>query len=67
MVHNDDGLLDIPLALQSKGTKRALRMATLSKEDKMKAQLMMSQMRVQKMLESQKKLEQLIINEAQKA
>ena len=41
MVSNSDGLLDVPLALRDKKGKRSLRMATLSKEDKLKAQLML--------------------------
>ena len=36
-VHNNDGLLDVPEGLRSKNKKRALRMATLTKEDKLKA------------------------------
>ena len=39
-VHNNDGLLDVPEALRDKGKKRSLRMITLSKEDKLKAQIM---------------------------
>jgi len=41
MVRNDDGLLNVPEALWDKGNKRALRMVTLTKEDKLKAELML--------------------------
>ena len=36
-VHKNDGLLDVPEALREKGKKRAIRMATLTKEDRLKA------------------------------
>ena len=44
-VYNNDGLLDVPEALMEKGKKRSLRMITLSKEDKLKAQLLIMQER----------------------
>jgi len=44
-VHNNDGLLDVPEALMEKGKKRSLRKITLSKEDKLKAQLLIMQER----------------------
>ena len=45
LVRNDDGLLDVPLALLDKKGKRALRMATLDKTSKLEAKLMMVQNR----------------------
>jgi len=40
-VHNNDGLLDVPEALLDKTKKRSLRMITLSKEDRLKAKLLL--------------------------
>ena len=45
LVRNDDGLLDVPLALLDKRGKRALRMATLDKASKLEAKLMLIQNR----------------------
>jgi hypothetical protein len=43
MVHNNDGLLNIPEALRAKyGKGRTLRMVTLTKEEKIQAQVMLS-------------------------
>jgi len=36
-VHNNDGVLDVPEALRDKTKKRALRMITLTKEDRIEA------------------------------
>jgi len=41
MVRNDDGLLNVPEALRDRKNKRTLRMVTLTKEDKLKAQLVL--------------------------
>ena len=41
LIRNDDGLLDVPAALRDKHQKRSLRMATLTKEQKLEAQLIM--------------------------
>ena len=56
MVNNADGLLDVPPALRDKKGKRSLRMVTLSKEDKLKAQLMMVQNRTQLQMAKEKEL-----------
>ena len=56
MVSNSDGLLDVPLALRDKKGKRSLRMATLSKEDKLKAQLMLMQDRAQRSAQKEQEL-----------
>ncbi len=53
LVRNDDGLLDVPPALRDKHQKRSLRMATLSKEDKLQAQLMLLQQRAQRQAEQE--------------
>jgi hypothetical protein len=37
LLSNHDGLLDVPVALRDKKGKRSLRMATLSKEDQLRA------------------------------
>ncbi len=63
MVRNDDGLLNVPEALRDKKQKRALRMATLTKEDKMKAQLMLIQQRVFRQTEQQEQLQKEIAKE----
>ena len=60
LVHNNDGLLDIPAgiaaAYEKKGA-RYIRMVTLTKEDKIKAQMALSNQRMQQHLEKQKKLQ----------
>ena len=66
MVSNADGLLDVPLALRDKKGKRSLRMATLSKEDKLKAQLMLMQDRAQRSAQKEQELLKEIERQAQK-
>ena len=46
LVQNDDGLLDIPLALILKKQGRTINMVTLTKEDKLKAKLMLVEKRM---------------------
>jgi hypothetical protein len=62
LVRNDDGLLDVPLALMDKKHKRSLRMATLDKESRLRAKLMMIQNRNQR----QAQQEQDLIKEIEK-
>ena len=66
MVSNSDGLLDVPLALRDKKGKRSLRMATLSKEDKLKAQLLLMQDRAQRSAQKEQELLKEIERQAQK-
>jgi len=66
MVSNADGLLDVPLALRDKKGKRSLKMVTLSKEDKLKAQLMMVQNRTQLIVAREKELLKEIERQQQK-
>ena len=56
LVRNDDGLLDVPLALLDKRGKRALRMATLDKASKLEAKLMLIQNRNLRQFEQEAKL-----------
>ena len=46
LVHNDDGILDIPPALMPKKQGRTLNMVMINKEDKLKAKLMLGDKRV---------------------
>ncbi len=64
-VRNDDGLLDVPPALRDKHSKRSLRMATLSKEDKLQAQLVVMQNRAQLNAQREERLQKEL--ERQKA
>jgi len=46
MIHNNDGLLDIPdgiAAIYNRKGGRSIKMVTLSKEDKIKAQMALSE------------------------
>ena len=69
MVHNNDGLLDIPQGLashyQRKGN-RYIKMVTLTKEDKIKGQIALSQQKMQQHIDKQKKL-QKELEKAEKA
>jgi len=67
LVHNNDGLLDVPEALRDKSKKRALKMATLCKEDRLKAQLMLMQDRSQRQAQREAELKKEIEKEALKA
>ena len=60
MVHNNDGLLDIPSGLaaqyQKKGSGHYIKMVTLTKEDKIRAQIILSEQKMQTHIEKQKRL-----------
>ena len=60
LIRNDDGLLDVPAALRDKHQKRSLRMATLSKEQKLEAQLMLLQQKAQRAADKEKELQKEI-------
>jgi hypothetical protein len=70
-VHNNDGLLDVPAALMDKRHKRSIRMVTLSKEDKIAAQLALLEERAkrhaQKEEELRKELERQKAKQAMRA
>lgn len=70
-VHNNDGLLDVPAALMDKHHKRSIRMVTLSKEDKIAAQLALLEERAkrhaQKEEELRKELERQKAKQAMRA
>ena len=66
-VHNNDGLLNVPEALRDKAKKRSLRMITLSKEDRLRAQLMVMQERAQRQAEREEILKKEIEKEALRA
>ena len=56
MVHNDDGLLDVPAALMPNKKGRYLNLVMLSKEDKLKAKLMMAEQRMKRQITQQEEL-----------
>ena len=66
MIQNNDGLLDVPPALRDKHAKRFLKLATLSKQDKLKAELMLLQNRTQRQVEKAETLEAEIKKQEQK-
>jgi uncharacterized protein YcgL (UPF0745 family) len=68
LVHNNDGLLDIPEALRPKyGKGRSIKMATLTKEEKIQAQVILAQDRQRKQQIAISRLEQQLEKEKQKA
>ena len=59
MVHNNDGLLNIPdgiAAIYNRKGGRSIKMVTLSKEDKIRAQMALSEQKMRQHEEKQKKL-----------
>ena len=63
MVHNDDGLLDIPESLMPKpgsGKQKYLRMVVLTKEEKIQAKIALGELRMERAAAAQEKLKRAL-------
>jgi hypothetical protein len=56
LINNHDGLLDVPAALRDKNMKRSLKMVTLTKEQRLQAELVLLQDRAQRTADKEKQL-----------